>query len=68
MGLSSNVLWHQTNKDALLKILKEKCIRFSFSREYFPTSGLSYAFPMISLSDLPFSELDYNHEIKKYTF
>ena len=34
MGLSSNILWHQTNKEALKKILKEKSFRFSYSLEH----------------------------------
>lgn len=59
MGLSSNVLWHMTKKDAFLSILKSKQIRYSYSLEkVFPTKEMKgIAFPMISMSDLPFSEI-----------
>lgn len=33
MGLSSNVLWHQTKKDGLMGILKAKKLYFSYSLE-----------------------------------
>ncbi len=63
MGLSSNTLWHQTRKGALEKIIKEKLFSFSYSKETLPSNKV-FAFPMISLCDLPFSEFaDY---ITKY--
>lgn len=58
MGLSSNVLWHQTKKDGLMGILKAKKLYFSYSLEnilsFRKIGGI--AFPMISLCDLPLSE------------
>lgn len=59
MGLSSNVLWHMTKKDAFLSILKNKQFRYSYSLEKaFPVKDMKgVAFPMISMSDLPFSEI-----------
>ncbi|MBV3430531.1 hypothetical protein KSW92_13565, partial [Prevotella copri] len=58
MGLSSNVLWHQTKKDGLMGILKAKKLYFSYSLEnilsFREIGGI--AFPMISLCDLPLSE------------
>lgn len=59
MGLSSNILWHQTTKDALKKILKDKCFRFSYSLEHIEsnTHTLECAFPMLSLCDIPFADI-----------
>lgn len=59
MGLSSNVLWHMTKKDAFFSILKSKQLRYSYSLEKaFPLKDMKgVAFPMISMSDLPFSEI-----------
>lgn len=59
MGLSSNVLWHMTKKDAFFSILKSKQLRYSYSLEKaFPAKDMKgVAFPMISMSDLPFSEI-----------
>lgn len=58
MGLSSNVLWHQTNKKGLLSILRSGKLYFSYSLENLLASEKfkGIAFPMISLSDLPLSE------------
>lgn len=57
MGLSSNILWHQTNYNSLWSILKTQEILCSYSMEimasYFP---VPLAFPMVSMCDLPFSE------------
>ena len=62
MGLSSNVLWHQTKKDGLMGILKAKKLYFSYSLEnilsFRKIGGI--AFPMISLCDLPLSEFTYS--------
>lgn len=59
MGLSSNILWHQTNYQNLVKILHEKRLRFSYSLErcfsMYDKKGL--AFPMVSMCDFPFSEI-----------
>lgn len=58
MGLSSNVLWHQTNKKGLMSILKSRKLYFSYSLENLLASDKfkGIAFPMVSLSDLPLSE------------
>ena len=64
MGLSSNILWHQTNKDGLLQILKKKMFLFSYSKEKVLDKPLKIAFPMISFCDLPFSE--FSAYISKY--
>lgn len=62
MGLSSNILWHQTKKDAFFKILRSKEFLYSYCIEkVFPINeeqGL--AIPMISMSDFPFSEIANN--------
>lgn len=60
MGLSSNILWHQTKKDALKKILKEKSFRFSYSLEHIEAGEytLERAFPMLSLCDIPLADIE----------
>lgn len=60
MGLSSNILWHQTNKDVLKKILKEKFFRFSYSLEHIKAGEdeLECAFPMLSLCDIPLADIE----------
>lgn len=62
MGLSSNILWHQTRKDAFFKILRSKEFLFSYSIEkVFPIKeDQGLAIPMISMSDFPFSEIANN--------
>lgn len=68
MGLSSNVLWHQTSKDGFFKILKSRRILYSYSLENSfssmngiqPETNESLAFPMISLSDIPICEMPHN--------
>lgn len=58
MGLSSNILWHQTNKDCLVKILKSKQFLCAYSVEdVADMAGQNLAFPMVSMCDLPLSEL-----------
>lgn len=59
MGLSANILWHMTKKDAFMSILKNKQFRYSYSLERaFPVKDMKgVAFPMVSMSDLPFSEI-----------
>lgn len=62
MGLSSNILWHQTKKDAFFKILRSKEFLYSYCIEkVFPIGGdKGLAVPMISMSDFPFSEIANN--------
>lgn len=59
MGLSSNILWHQTNKESFCEILMSKKLRYSYSLEQIiPAFYLRpIAFPMISVSDYPLSEI-----------
>ena len=60
MGLSSNILWHQTDKKGFVSILREKRLRYGYSREYVFGKGKDseFAIPMVSVCDLPFSEMD----------
>jgi hypothetical protein len=61
MGLSSNTLWHQTKIDGLRGIIKKRVFRLSYSLEKLKSNTpytFSYAFPMISLSDIPFAEFE----------
>lgn len=72
MGLSSNIIWHQTKFDASVKILTEKRIICSYSLETikWEKSKLTNAFPMISFCNLPISDMgEYlrNNETKEYT-
>ena len=60
MGLSSNVLWHQTRKEAFFEILKSKKLCVSYSQEEIMPK-LRLAFPMICLCDLPLSEFASNN-------
>ena len=62
MGLSSNILWHQTNKMAFYDILTSKKLLYSYSLEktIFLFQYKPIAFPMISVSDFPFSEISNN--------
>lgn len=62
MGLSSNILWHQTNEDSFYKILKSKKLLYSYSLEKIIPSFYfkPVAFPMISMSDYPVSEIGSN--------
>ena len=58
MGLSSNILWHQTTFNSMRKILASRMVSCSYSIE--DTSfliGGKTAFAMVSMCDLPFSEL-----------
>ena len=58
MGLSSNILWHQTKEDSLKKILQSKRFLCAYSVEdVADMAGQNYAFPMVSMCDLPLSEL-----------
>ena len=63
MGLSSNILWHQTTKESLIKIIKSNCFKYSYSTEAIfkdakDSEDSALGIPMISFSDLPFSELE----------
>lgn len=62
MGLSSNILWHQTNKKGFYEILRSKKLLYSYSSEKIvPAFGFRpIAFPMISVSDYPISEISHN--------
>ncbi len=62
MGLSSNILWHQTNEKGFFSILESKKLRYSYCLErIIPEFKLKpIAFPMISVSDYPLSEISNN--------
>lgn len=64
MGLSSNILWHQTDGDSFYKILESKKLCYSYSIERIILNQnhelMPVAFPMISVSDFPFSEIGNN--------
>ena len=62
MGLSSNILWHQTNEKGFYGILESKKLRYSYCLErIIPEFKLKpIAFPMISVSDYPLSEIGNN--------
>ena len=62
MGLSSNILWHQTNERGFYEILKSKKLRYSYCLErIIPEFHLEpIAFPMISVCDYPLSEIGNN--------
>lgn len=68
MGLSSNILWHQTDAKGFEGILASKQLLYSYSLETIKAGDetLVEAFPMISLSDLPFAELDFYLNCEKY--
>lgn len=64
MGLSSNILWHQTRKSSLQNVIKNRRLLFSYSLETVKFLGRDgtectniNAIPMISVSDLPFTEV-----------
>ena len=57
MGLSSNILWHQTNKEDFNKILKSKFLTCSYCLESFLDNQHKMGFPMISLSDIPLADI-----------
>lgn len=68
MGLSSNILWHQTSPEGFYAILETKKLLFSYSLETIIADMVEHveAFPMISLSELPFSELDFYLNCENY--
>lgn len=68
MGLSSNILWHQTKTDSLKQILKTRTFRFAYSKEIIPGTGVTMAFPMISFCNLPLAEFaDYGNNYGGYS-
>lgn len=68
MGLSSNILWHQTTTDSLKQILKTRSFHFAYSKETLPGSDKVTAFPMISFCNLPFAEFaDYGNKYGGYS-
>lgn len=68
MGLSSNILWHQTKTDSLKQILRTRSFRFSYSKEVIPGINVKIAFPMISFCNLPFAEFaDYGNKYGGYS-
>lgn len=62
MGLSSNILWHQTNEQGFYEILKSKKLRYSYClKRIVPEFKFKpIAFPMISVCDYPLSEIGNN--------
>ena len=68
MGLSSNILWHQTKTDALKQILRTRTFRFAYSKEIIPGTGVTMAFPIISFCNLPLAEFaDYGNKYGGYS-
>ena len=68
MGLSSNILWHQTKTGLLKQILKSRSFCFAYSKEVLPGSDKVTAFPMISFCNLPFAEFaDYGNKYGGYS-
>lgn len=62
MGLSSNILWHQTDKKGFYGIIESRKLYYGYSVETIYARGnnaIKVAFPMVSLCDLPFAELDF---------
>lgn len=59
MGLSSNIIWHQTSFEAITEILKSQKFLCSYSVETIKwrRSELEVAFPMVSFCDLPISDM-----------
>lgn len=70
MGLSSNVIWHQTDFNGLRSILKLKKFLYSYSLESikWKSSRVDIAFPMISFCDIPLSDIsEYLDKYGNYT-
>lgn len=57
MGLSSNILWHQTDRKGFDAILKSKCLTCSYALETFKEYEDKMAFPIICLSDIPLADI-----------
>ncbi len=70
MGLSSNIIWHQTSFDGLKAILKSKMLCYSYSLETinWKSQSIDVAFPMISFCDIPLADLsEYIGKYGNYT-
>ena len=59
MGLSTNILWHQTDFDGLKSIITSQRFNCSYSLEdiKWKSSHIERAFPMISFCNIPISDL-----------
>ncbi|MEY8684833.1 abortive infection system antitoxin AbiGi family protein [Bacteroides sp. AN502(2024)] len=59
MGLSTNVVWHQTTFKGLEAIIQSKKLKCSYSLETIKWKGSTknIAFPMISFCDIPLSDI-----------
>ncbi|MBO5878655.1 MAG: hypothetical protein J6Q29_04210 [Alistipes sp.] len=70
MGLSSNILWHQTNHYGFREILKTRQLKCSYCLETFlQEQGVKVGFPMISLSDIPLADIsEYLDQYDGYLF
>lgn len=70
MGLSSNVIWHQTTFEGLKAIIKDMRFMCSYSLETIKWKGdcVDIAFPMISFCDIPLADIqEYLDKYGKYT-
>ena len=70
MGLSSNIIWHQTDFNGLRSIMKLKRFHYSYSLESikWKSSRVDIAFPMISFCDIPLSDItEYLGKYGNYT-
>ena len=69
MGLSSNIIWHQTDINGFKAIMKSKQLSCSYSLETFLNKNHKIAFPMISLSDIPLADIgEYLNQYGGYLF
>ena len=66
MGVSSKILWHQTNAENAKSILMSKKLSYNYCEEQFSDEDgnmFSACFPMISLFNMPLEQLyDYIKE------
>lgn len=70
MGLSTNIIWHQTTFKGLKTIIESKKLKCSYSLETIKWKGSTkdIAFPMISFCDIPLSDIgEYLGKYGKYT-
>lgn len=69
MGLSSNIIWHQTNLDGFKAIMKSRELTCSYSLETFLNKDHKIAIPMVSLSDIPLADIgEYLDQYGGYLF
>ena len=68
MGLSSNTILHTTDKNGILGILKGFHFKLTYCNEKVSSGKniMNAAFPMVSFSDFPVSELKYRHSYGRY--